>query len=444
MCGEGDIALKRMNKFRTLKMELFLLCAVAFIICLFFHAITSTVASELIDSYFSDRQNIEAIEKRNLKSLQKYVTDKEVTLKEIEQIKSWSLHQENVLLKVYFNRYLIYDSIYGMTENSDLALENENDYSKLNLYNLTLKDAKVNVNLLCFDYTLQNNVSTVISIITILLFFFIIIAGVRKKIKYLVQLYNDLNGLSNNLNHEVHIEGCDEITQVAYGIDSLRKSVIEKIENEKRAYDANMQLITTLSHDIKTPLTSIIAFIELAKGQVQKDDTTYNYLNTAYEKSFHLNNLINELFSHFLLHSNSYEIKFEKVDANILVSQILEENLYELESKGTIIKKEISDISSYIYVNITLFHRLFNNIFSNINKYADLKKPILIKYYLIDNDLIIIIKNTKKKEKSFKQSSTKIGLNNCKAIMKKHNGQFITHEDNNIFIIELHFPIHKK
>lgn len=69
----------------------------------------------------------------------------------------------------------------------------------------------------------------------------------------------------------------------------------------------------------------------------------------------------------FLLHSNSYEIKFEKVDANILVSQILEENLYELESKGTIIKKEISDISSYIYVNITLFHRLFNNIFSNIN-----------------------------------------------------------------------------
>ena len=368
MCGEGDIALKRMNKFRTLKMELFLLCAVAFIICLFFHAITSTVASELIDSYFSDRQNIEAIEKRNLKSLQKYVTDKEVTLKEIEQIKSWSLHQENVLLKVYFNGYLIYDSIYGMTENSDLALENENDYSKLNLYNLTLKDAKVNVNLLCFDYTLQNNVSTVISIITILLFFFIIIAGVRKKIKYLVQLYNDLNGLSNNLNHEVHIEGCDEITQVAYGIDSLRKSVIEKIENEKRAYDANMQLITTLSHDIKTPLTSIIAFIELAKGQVQKDDTTYNYLNTAYEKSFHLNNLINELFSHFLLHSNSYEIKFEKVDANILVSQILEENLYELESKGTIIKKEISDISSYIYVNITLFHRLFNNIFSNIKQ----------------------------------------------------------------------------
>lgn len=373
MCGEGDIALKRINKFRTLKMELFLLCAVAFIICLFFYAITSTVASGLIDSYFNDRQNIEAIEKRNLKSLQKYVTDKEVTLKEIEQIKSWSLHQENVLLKVYFNGYLIYDSIYGMTENSNLALENENDYSKLNLYNLILKDAKVNVNLLCFDYTLQNNVSTVISIITILLFFFIIIAGVRKKIKYLVQLYNDLNGLSNNLNHEVHIEGCDEITQVAYGIDSLRKSVIEKIENEKRAYDANMQLITTLSHDIKTPLTSIIAFIELAKGQVQKDDITYNYLNTAYEKSFHLNNLINQLFSHFLLHSNSYEIKFEKVDSDILISQILEENLYELESKGTIIKKETSDISSYIYVNITLFHRVFNNIFSNINKYADLK-----------------------------------------------------------------------
>lgn len=240
----------------------------------------------------------------------------------------------------------------------------------------------------------------------------------------------------------MHIAGNDEITQVAYGIESLRNSVIEKIEDEKRAYDTNIQLVTTLSHDIKTPLTSIIGFLELAKNNSKENQITYHYLDIALEKSFHLNNLINELFSHFLLHSNSYEIQFEKVDTDILINQILEEYLYELETKGAIIKRDIHDITSEISVNINLFQRLISNIFSNINKYADLNKPISVQYYLEEKTLIIKIKNSKKTERSFTQNSTKIGLNNCRAIMQKHMGEFVNYEDADSFVVELHFPVH--
>lgn len=396
----------------------------------------------MIDSYFNDDQNIESMEKKKMDSLQTYIIDKKIALNELEQINGWLSSQTDVLIKVYHNGYLMYDSIYGLADNNELLLESKNDYPNFSYYTLNLEDAKVEVSLLCYDYTLQNNIGTMISIITVVLFFYIIIRGVRKKIKYLIQLYDDLNALSCDLSHEMHIAGNDEITQVAYGIESLRNSVIEKIEDEKRAYDTNIQLVTTLSHDIKTPLTSIIGFLELAKNNSKENQITYHYLDIALEKSFHLNNLINELFSHFLLHSNSYEIQFEKVDTDILINQILEEYLYELETKGAIIKRDIHDITSEISVNINLFQRLISNIFSNINKYADLNKPISVQYYLEEKTLIIKIKNSKKTERSFTQNSTKIGLNNCRAIMQKHMGEFVNYEDADSFVVELHFPVH--
>lgn len=430
------------NSFRSLRTELFLLCLVAFGLCLFFHIAASEVSMIMIDSYFNDDQNIESMEKKKMDSLQTYIIDKKIALNELEQINGWLSSQTDVLIKVYHNGYLMYDSIYGLADNNELLLESKNDYPNFSYYTLNLEDAKVEVSLLCYDYTLQNNIGTMISIITVVLFFYIIIRGVRKKIKYLIQLYDDLNALSCDLSHEMHIAGNDEITQVAYGIESLRNSVIEKIEDEKRAYDTNIQLVTTLSHDIKTPLTSIIGFLELAKNNSKENQITYHYLDIALEKSFHLNNLINELFSHFLLHSNSYEIQFEKVDTDILINQILEEYLYELETKGAIIKRDIHDITSEISVNINLFQRLISNIFSNINKYADLNKPISVQYYLEEKTLIIKIKNSKKTERSFTQNSTKIGLNNCRAIMQKHMGEFVNYEDADSFVVELHFPVH--
>ena len=430
------------NSFRSLRTELLLLCLAAFGLCLLFHIAASEVSMIMIDSYFNDDQNIETMEKKKLDSLQTYIIDKKIALNELEQINGWLSSQTDVLIKIYHNGYLMYDSIYGLADNNELSLESKNDYPNFSYYTLDLEDAKVEVSLLCYDYTLQNNVGTMISIITVVLFFYIVIRGVRKKIKYLIQLYDDLNALSCDLSHEMHIAGNDEITQVAYGIESLRNSVIEKMDDEKRAYDTNMQLVTTLSHDIKTPLTSIIGFLELAKNNSKENQMNYHYLDIALEKSFHLNNLLNELFSHFLLHSNSYEIQFEKVDTGILINQILEEYLYELETKGAIINRDIHDVTSEISVNINLFQRLISNIFSNINKYADLNKPISIQYYLAENTLIIKIKNSKKTERNFTQNSTKIGLNNCRAIMQKHKGEFVSYEDADSFVVELHFPVY--
>lgn len=135
----------------------------------------------MIDSYFNDYQNIEAMEKKKLNSLQTYVIDKKISLNELEQINGWLNNRSDLLIKIYHNGYLMYDSIYGATSNNELSLENKNDYPNSHFYTLNLEDTTVDVTLLCYDYTLQNNIETIISIITVILFFSIIIYGVKKK-----------------------------------------------------------------------------------------------------------------------------------------------------------------------------------------------------------------------------------------------------------------------
>ena len=96
------------------------------------------------------------------------------------------------------------------------------------------------------------------------------------------------------------------------------------------------------------------------------------------------------------------------MDTGIFNNQILDEYLYELETSGAIVKRDIHDIGSEISVNINLFQRLISNIFSNINKYADLNKPISVQYYLEEKTLIIKIKNRKKQEFCLKFNKNRI------------------------------------
>lgn len=167
---------------------------------------------------------------------------------------------------------------------------------------------------------------------------------------------------------------------------------------------------------------------------------TINLLKISLNKANHLKNITNEIFDHFLLHSDNYNIIFEEVNTKDLIIPMLEENLVDLELKGVTIERNIEDINSKINVNINLIYRIFENVFSNIEKYADLSKSIMVMYYIKDSVLLVSIKNYKKKK--YKScSSTKIGLNNCIAIMEKHHGKFDVFETDEIFEITLIFPL---
>lgn len=429
------------NKKKSLTKELVMLCILAFGIAFLFYQITTAFGIQRISERYNTEHHIETLEKKYAKDLQAYVDENKVTLKDLGKIDAWALEQTDVYLKLFYKGNLFYDTLYGAMHYEKLPKETSGLYEEMKFYQIQLQDGTVEALLFGYDYRVEGYARITMLILSFLLFFVIFIIGIRKKISYLATISEQVDQVMENLDHEVTVKGEDEIANVAQKINALRASVIEKMEREKEAYDANMHLVTSLSHDIKTPLTSVIAYLELAREKLKGEEEIFRYLTIAFDKAMHLKKQTNDLFEHFLLHSNTMKIVFEEVNGNELIVQMLEENLFDLEANGVVVNRKISDITSTLHVNVHLIYRVFENLFSNINKYADFTKEIEVEYYLKEENLIVSVKNKKKQERNVSCPSTKIGLNNCKAIMEKHGGRLLVEETEESFRITLCFPV---
>lgn len=441
--GERVILLlmKRMRK-SNLNRELFILSLVSFGISLLTYFLLSYGSVYLITKYYNTEKHIAKLETKYAKELQSYITEEKITIQNIEEIDEWVLSRENIFPKIFANGNLIYDAMYGATDDVGNTSENRGHFSEMKSYELNLGGDRAEVLLFCYDFSMENYARYISLVLSFLVFFISMIVGIRKKIQYLVTLQEELHMLSKDLDSSITIQGHDEITSVANGIEALRVSVKEKMEKEKMAYEANHHLITSLSHDIKTPLTTIIAYLELAKDRGKQDEELGKYIKISLDKANHLKELTNELFEHFLLHAGTQKIILEKVNGNELIMQMFEENLVELEMQGVDIRRNIEDITSTLEVNINLVYRLFHNLFSNLNKYGDLSKPIFI-YYALENGYLVVSMQNAKAQMNNKRESAKIGLHNCAAIMEKHKGTFEVSENEHTFAVRLAFPLSK-
>lgn len=354
--------------------ELIFLCIASFLISTMFSLVGMTLVVKLISQYYNTESKIEKLEHKYIQELQKYVEKNNVSVYNIQEIDDWVEQKDDVYLKVFFQGNILYDTIYGVTDYKGVPDETEKEYQELELYNLKLQNKEVKIAIFCYDFRVEGYAKIIVLLIAFMLFSGIMFWGIRKKIYYLYKITFELKQVAKNLDIPITIEGADEITEVANGINHLRSIVLEKLENEKKAYNSNIRLVTELSHDIKTPLTAIISYIELAGYNIDDKEEIKRCLDISLDKAIHLKNLVNELFDHFLLHSNEQQVVFEKVNTNELIVQMVEENLFELETRGVSIKRSISDISSELRVNVILVHRLFDNLFSNLIKYADLSK----------------------------------------------------------------------
>ncbi|WP_461815717.1 sensor histidine kinase [Faecalimonas sp.] len=435
------LLMKEMRK-KYLNRELFVLSLLSFGISIFVYVLLLFSSSYFITRYYNTAEHIEKLEKKYVEDLQNYITREKITVQSIGKIDDWVFDKEDVFLKIFVKGNIIYDAMYGQTDNIVDGIEKREHFGRMKNYELILGLEKAEVVLFCYDFSAENYAMYISLFTSFLVFFIVMVVGVRRKITYLVTIQKELNMLLEDLDCSVSLWGNDEITDVARGIDALRLSVKEKMEKEKMAYEANQRLIASLSHDIKTPLTTVIAYLELVKSGEYEDEKLRKYVGISLDKANHLKELTNELFEHFLLHGGEEQVIFEQVNGNELIMQLFEENLFDLEMQGADIRRDVSDITSTLEVNVRFVYRLFHNLFSNLEKYGDFSKPIFIRYAVENNYLVLSMQNTKAKKQDQRESA-KIGLHNCAAIMEKHKGTFEVVENDNIFCIRLAFPIIK-
>ncbi|WP_348272588.1 ATP-binding protein [Paenibacillus sp. BIHB 4019] len=157
----------------------------------------------------------------------------------------------------------------------------------------------------------------------------------NQTIHYLREITFGLQQIANgNLNYEIAVKSSDELGEVAYNINQMGHKLNMLIEEERKAEKTKNDLITGVSHDLRTPLTSILGFLELIEQDRYKDEVELRYyIGIAYEKSLSLKKLIDDLFE-FTRVNNGMPLEKLELDLNGFIQQLLEEFVPNLEAAG--------------------------------------------------------------------------------------------------------------
>ena len=245
---------------------------------------------------------------------------------------------------------------------------------------------------------------------------------------------------AGDLERSIAAPGGDELSVLADSMDEMRRSVIERMGNEKRAWEANTELITAISHDIRTPMTAMIGYLGLLCGGAEDERTRAQLASSAYVKAMELKDLTDQLFRYFLVYGKAeLDLSLEKMDARLLLEQLLGEMEFDLSDAGYTMRRRDFEGECMITVDPLFLKRVLDNLQSNIRKYADPEKPVEAVSELAGGRLTLRVSNGVAELRT-RKDSTRIGLRTCEKIMTALGGSFTAANDREIFAAELSLP----
>lgn len=177
----------------------------------------------------------------------------------------------------------------------------------------------------------------------------------------------------------------------------------EAINVETRSNEMRSTLITNVTHDIKTPLTSILNYAEIITDEIKtphenSKENLLEYSKVLINKSRRLNELINDLIFDSKISSGNIELDMQKIDLDAFLNQCIAEFSDRLEEKGLKILYECATKDPFISADSSHLYRVFQNLFSNIYKYALENSRVYIDLKSRKSKTTITIKNIQKEK----------------------------------------------
>lgn len=185
----------------------------------------------------------------------------------------------------------------------------------------------------------------------------------HKRISAMTAVTNDI--LSGQKKLQIFSEKEDELGELAFAINRLVALYGTAQEKYEREQLAKKQLISNLSHDVRTPLVSVIGYLEAIVQNRISESQKNDYINTAYEKANILKERVNQLFEFVQSDANEIDLSVEKVDACEITRQVLIDFLPVIESEHMELDSSIPEDEIFISVDRDGFVRILQNIIKN-------------------------------------------------------------------------------
>lgn len=287
-------------------------------------------------------------------------------------------------------------------------------------------------------------------------------------IRYLGRILDAVQSISQgNLNTEVDVTGDDEFSAMAANLNKMSSDIRKLMDKEREAERTKNELITNVAHDLRTPLTSIIGYLELLAGNTQiPQEMQHKYIEIAYSKSRRLEKLIEDLFGFTKLNYGKIAMHIGQIDIVKLLEQLLEEAYPNFEEKNLSYDLQSNVPAKIISADGNLLARLFDNLIGNAIKYGADGKRVLVKIHGEEDTVTVSVTNFGRvipadelpllfnkfyrveQSRSATTGGTGLGLAIAKEIVDMHGGTIRVASDLNgtVFTVKLqvHFDLEKE
>lgn len=243
-----------------------------------------------------------------------------------------------------------------------------------------------------------------------------------------------------DLSMPIKLDGNDELTALANDVNSMRNSVVDNMTKERQAWEANAALITAMSHDIRTPLTVILGYLDLIELQ-NEDATNAEYIAACKENTMRLKTLSDDMFSYFLVFGKKDLLDEPPSSHSIeVLYQMIAEHQILMVEKGYSFEIDLTEQNALVKTDVNYLGRVVDNIFSNIGKYAEIEAPISISA-TIEGELVKVSFSNVIKKESSESESNNIGIKTCVRIMEQMGGSFETINNGDRFTVNMGIPV---
>lgn len=261
---------------------------------------------------------------------------------------------------------------------------------------------------------------------------------------------------AGELSFEIPQNGINEFRQLARSINQIADGMKNAVGSQVRAERMKAELITNVSHDLKTPLTSIITYVDLLKKEGLQSENSDKYLEIIDSKTQRLKSLTEDLFEAAKASSGNIEINLKKLNICSLISQGLGELSDKIENSGLQFKTNMPAEGIYVNADGKLLWRVVENLMSNVFKYALPNSRVYIDITEKANNANITIKNIsayelniaeeelmerfKRGDASRHSEGSGLGLSIAKSLTELQGGSFTLSIDGDLFKASIVLP----
>ncbi len=195
-----------------------------------------------------------------------------------------------------------------------------------------------------------------------------------------------------NLAYKIPELHCEDMKLLADNVNCIGKGLDESVSAKLKAERLKTELVTNVSHDLKTPITSIISYAELLSSSEELTEEARDYVSVILKKGERLKNLTQDLFDISKVQSGNEDVVLEKLDVSLLINQSLGEHDNEIQKSGL---PFVVDAPKELYISADgrKMSRAISNLINNILKYTMKNTRVFIKAFENDGEVVMEFKN---------------------------------------------------